>query len=394
MDPSKLFLRYQELQGYVGWSDVDAQRVQSVQDRLQPFLPRLIDDFYSEIDRHPAARQVITGGQQQIDRLKGSLLRWLQELLSGNYDTAYVVRRWKVGLRHVEIGLDQVYTNVALSRLRTGLIEALAKTWQGEADGLVATIQSLNKLIDLDLAKIEDAYQMEHLERQQRSERLAAIGQVAGGIAHELRNPLNVVKTSVYYLLNARTISPEKTAEHLNRIEGSIHVANGVITALSNFAKMPLPTLSPFSAERCVRESLETNPLPASIHVSLEFPPSLPNALGDIDQLRIVFANLIRNSRDAMPDGGSLTIQGELANGDIVVTVMDTGVGIPPENLNRIMEPLYSTKARGIGLGLALARSILDKHKGSLKVTSELGRGTTFTIRLLADSDATRRTES
>src|SRR5204863_456291 len=84
----------------------------------------------------------------------------------------------------------------------------------------------------------------------QRSDRLAAIGQVAGGIAHELRNPLNVVQTSAYYLLNARNPSPEKTAEHLRRIEKQVGVANGVITTLSNFAKMPVPNLIPFSADR------------------------------------------------------------------------------------------------------------------------------------------------
>lgn len=311
--------------------------------------------------------------------------------MSGRYDTDYVVRRWKVGFRHVEIGLDQVYTNVALSRLRTGLIEALSGTWNGEPKELVGTIQSLNKLIDLDLAQIEDAYQAEHLERQQRIERLAAIGQVAGGIAHELRNPLNVVKTSVYYLLNARSAKPEKTAEHLKRIEGSIHVANGVITALSNFAKMPLPALSPFSVPRCISETLESNPLPAGIRVDVQIPESFPCGLGDIDQLRIVFGNLIRNARDAMPQGGTLTIAGAVIADEILVTITDTGEGIAPGNLGRIMEPLYSTKARGIGLGLALARSIVDKHKGSLKVTSELGKGSTFTVKLMADSVATRR---
>src|SRR5204863_2321597 len=158
---------------------------------------------------------------------------------------------------------------------------------------LVATLKSLNKLIDLDLAKIEDAYQSEHLARQQRSDRLAAIGQVAGGIAHELRNPLNVVQTSAYYLLNARNPSPEKTAEHLRRIEKQVGVANGVITTLSNFAKMPVPNLIPFSAERCVSEALDINPVGDTIDVTIDFPPTLPMVLGDPDQLRIVFANLI-----------------------------------------------------------------------------------------------------
>jgi signal transduction histidine kinase len=285
----------------------------------------------------------------------------------------------------VEIGLDQVYTNVALSRLRSGLIGATGATWQGDVAGLVATIQSLNKLLDLDLAMIEDAYQFEYLARQQRVERLAAIGKVAGGVAHELRNPLNVAKTSVYYVLNARNPSAEKTTEHLRRIEQHIGVADGVVTALSNFARLPLPELRPFSAERCIKQALEANPPPATVTVELDFAPSLPAALGDIDQVRIVFANLVRNARDAMPEGGQLTIRGRQQGNDLEVVVADTGVGILPENLARVMEPLYSTKARGLGLGLALARDIVEKHGGSLSVTSEPQRGSTFTVKLPAE---------
>jgi signal transduction histidine kinase len=385
MNPDVLFRRYQELQQYVGWTAEDAGRIQSVARVLEPQLGPLIDDFYAEIERHPEARKVITGGQAQIERLKGTLRGWLQELLAGPYDLAYVTRRWRVGWRHVEIGLDQVYTNVALSRLRRGLHRALDDHWQGEAGESLAVRRSLNTLLDLDLAIIEDAYQAEYLARQQRSERLAAIGQVAGGIAHELRNPLNVVKTSVYYLLNARNPSPVKTGEHLHRIERHVMAADGVITALSNFARLPLPNLRAFAIEGCLREVLELTPVPESIQVSLDFSPTLPQVLGDIDQLRIVFGNLIRNGREAMPQGGRLSITGRAVGDAVEIVVADTGVGIAPENLSRITEPLYSTKARGLGLGLAIVRAILDKNKGSLRVTSEIGRGTSCTVRLEAE---------
>ena len=386
MDLDRLYLRYQELQSYVGWTEEDARRVHAVADLLEPHLLPLIEDFYAEIERHPNARKVITGGQEQIDRLKGKLVQWLRELLSGRYDRDYVARRWRVGWRHVEIGLDQVYTNVGLSRLRTSLMGALGRDWPGDRAGLVATLQSLNKLLDLDLAKVEDAYQTEHLLRQQRAERLAAIGQVAGGVAHELRNPLNVVKTSAYFLLNARSPRPEKVAEHLQRIEQNVARADGIITALSNFARMPLPQMSPFPVEHCVREALEANPMPENVRVERDFPADLPPALGDAEQLGIVFANLVRNARDAMPQGGTLTIRARQVDGGLEVAVSDTGVGIAPENLARVAEPLFSTKARGLGLGLALARAILDKHQGSLSATSEPGRGSTFTVCLLADA--------
>lgn len=382
MEADRLFRRYQELQQYVGWTNDDALRVRSVAERLRDRLPAMVDDFYAEIERHPDAMKVITGGQQQIARLKGTLLKWLQELLAGPYEAEYVARRWKVGWRHVEIGLDQVYTNVALSRLRRGLLTALDDNWTGELAELLAVRRSLNMLLDLDLAIIEDAYQAEYLARQQRTERLAAIGQVAGGVAHELRNPLNVVKTSVYYLVNARNPTPEKQAEHLKRIERHVTLADGVITALSSFAKMPVPNLRPFPVGQCVLEALETNPVPERIQVSVDCPASLPAVLGDIDQLRIVFANLIRNAGESMPKGGVLSIQGTSTADGVEVAVTDTGVGIAPDDLHRIMEPLYSTKARGLGLGLAIARAILDKNKATMQLTSEIGRGSTFTVRL------------
>ena len=165
MDQDALYRRYQELQAYVGWTEADARRVQAAGPLLEPGFKSLIDDFYTEIERQPGARKVITGGPAQIERLKGTLLTWVRELFSGTYDHAYVSRRWRVGRRHVEIGLDQVYTNVALSRLRGGLIEALLARWTGDTTELHATVRSLNTLLDLDLAKIEDAYQAEYAAR-------------------------------------------------------------------------------------------------------------------------------------------------------------------------------------------------------------------------------------
>jgi signal transduction histidine kinase len=388
MNSDRLFARYRELQSYVGWTGVDAERIVAAAGLLEPCLHELVDDFYAEIERHPAARKVITGGQAQIDRLKGTLVQWLRELLAGQYDVDYVTRRWRVGLRHVEIGLEQVYTNVALSRLRTGLIRSLHIGWRHDPQSLKETVRALNKLLDLDLAIIEDAYQAEYMARLQRTERLATLGQVAGGVAHELRNPLNVIKTSVYYLLNARNPTPEKGADHLKRIERNVEVADNVITSLSNFARVPVPVLAPVAIETLVRASLEINPPGDNIELTVDCPDGLPHALGDDDQLRIALGNLIRNARDAMAQGGRLTISASASDGAIELCVADTGVGIEATDLARIMDPLFSTKARGLGLGLAITRSIVEKNQGSLCVASEPGRGSTFTIRLIASPSA------
>jgi signal transduction histidine kinase len=383
-DPDQIYRRYQDLQSYVSWTEEDAGRVRALVPLLEPHLPTLVEDFYAEIARHPEAHAVFTGGQAQIDRLKGSLLAWLRDLLAGPYDRDYVARRWRVGARHVEIGLDQVYTNAALSRLRDGLVGFIGLTWPGDLAGRLATIRSLNKLLDLDLAQIEDAYQAEYTSRLQASERLATLGQVAGGFAHELRNPLNVIKSSLYYLRATRTPSPEKQAEHMQRIERNAELAEAVITTLTNFARMPVPELRSTALEPCLREALGDSPVPGGVEVEIDCPDDLPPALADPGQIRIALGNLIRNACDAMPSGGRLTLRGRRDGSGLEVAVVDTGVGIAASDLGRIMEPLYSTKARGLGLGLALVRMILEKHGGSLRAASEPGRGSTFTVRLTA----------
>ena len=104
MNPEDAFRRYQEVQAYVGWTDAAARQVASAAGLLDPHLPALVDDFYAEIERHPDARKVITGGAEQIERLKGTLRGWLRDLLLGRYDQDYVARRWRVGARDVWSG--------------------------------------------------------------------------------------------------------------------------------------------------------------------------------------------------------------------------------------------------------------------------------------------------
>jgi signal transduction histidine kinase len=393
MQADDLFRRYQDLQAYVGWTGDDEQRIRAAGPLVEPRFPDLVDDFYAEIQRHPNARRVITGGEQQIERLKKTLLQWLHELFFSSYNADYVARRWRVGYRHVMIGLDQVYTNAALSRLRRGLSQALeAATAEKPAEQSAFNV-ALDKLLDLDLAIIELAYQTAFQERQQAIERLAAIGQMAGGVAHELRNPLNVVKTSVYYLLNAKNPTAEKVAEHLKRIERQVGMADGVITALNDFAKMPLPVLERVPLEPQIKEILELNPLPQEINVVLDIPASVPPVLADPAQMKIVFGNLIRNAREAMPGGGRLTIRAEAVGNQVEIRIADTGAGIRSEDLQRIMEPLFTTKARGIGLGLAITRAIVDKHSGRLSVESRPGEGATFCVTLPAANDGSPQHE-
>ncbi|MGI9518293.1 MAG: PAS domain-containing sensor histidine kinase [Pirellulaceae bacterium] len=232
----------------------------------------------------------------------------------------------------------------------------------------------------------------EELRRAQndliRSEKLATLGQVSGGIAHEIRNPLNAVKTSAYFLLNANQPAPDKIREHLERIDRQVSTIDSVITALADVARLPQPDLQPVAMGPVINEIVTSMSLPDSIVVELLIPDDLPRVMVDGNQIPIALRNLIRNARDAMTEGGTLTIDGQVSGDQVVISVNDTGPGIPEKDLERIMEPLVSTKARGMGLGLAITRAIVEKNGGSMQVQSKTGTGSTFSVHLTRQPEA------
>jgi signal transduction histidine kinase len=380
--------RFQKLQQQIGWTAEDAGRVRGAGELLAARLPAIAEEFVSALERDPETNRFISGGSTQAKRLQQVIVSWLRDFFAATYDANHVRDHRRIGRRHVEFGLPEAYTIAALARLRSESARQLREYWRADHFRLLETLESMHRAFDLETAIIADAYEGEYVARQDRVERLATIGQVAGGIAHELRDPLNVIKTSVYFLQNAPRTSAAKRAEHLSRIERQVILADGVITALSDFARLPVPVVQPFCVEHCLREVLETVNVPRSVDIHFERPAALPYVLADADQIRIAFANLIRNACDAMPDGGRLSIDADVRQGAVCVSIADTGGGIPAEFLGRIMEPLVTTKPRGIGLGLAMTRAIVDKNQGRLSVTSEPGKGATFTIQLRASDVA------
>ncbi len=214
------------------------------------------------------------------------------------------------------------------------------------------------------------------------SEKFSTLGKVAGGIAHEIRNPLNAIKTSAYYLINAKDPSAEKVAEHLDRIDRQVTQIDNVVTALSDVAKLPEAKLTPVDMEKIVQAAVSSSNLLSNIHVTFDLPEDLPKVLVDEQQIVIAIKNLIRNAREAMEQGGTLTISATAGDERVELTVSDTGIGVPLEDIDRILEPLYTTKARGMGLGLSITRAIVEKNLGTLRIQSEPGKGSRFSIGL------------
>lgn len=389
-DLDNYFSRYQELMEYIDWTPQDAENVRWIKPVVEPEFPVMVDDFYDAIQRNRNTLKVLTGGQAQINRLKKTLIGWLDQLFTGPYDEEYVTRRLRVGSRHVEIGLDQVFANVSLSRLRNRINTKILKEGpmllaEGDSPAKLAdALSSVNRLIDLDLAVIEDAYQFAHTAHQKKQERYATIGKISGGIAHEIRNPLNVMKTSAYFLEHAGDkVSQEKKDQHISRISKAVEDANRIVTALSEFARLPEPSLNAISIRQIVDDALSQNSgeeLELPVKVTLECTLNDDQIYGESGQLLIAFGNLIRNAIQAIQENGEVTIRICEVNGKKSVVIRDNGVGIPREHLSQISDPLFSTKPKGLGLGLAITKAILDSHKAELQVESEPGKGTEFKV--------------
>jgi two-component system sensor kinase FixL len=519
MSVQELFRRYHDLQSYVGWSDDDAARVGALAEVLQPHFTGLIDEFFQEISRHDAAAKVVTGGPAQIERLKQALRDWLAELFSGCYEADYVARRWQVAMRHVEIGLRQVYASAALSKLRSGLTDALKSSWPGSADEANRSVASLNKLLDLDWMIIDDAYEAEHLrrtrdlerqrgddrfrklvesaacvvvilradhtiayfspfaeeltgyaadavigkdylaifpseedktgtareldsvitgdasrdyesriicrgglprwllwnaqriddyegdlavltvghdvtERRQtheqlvRSERLAGIGQMIAGLAHESRNALQRIQACAE-MLELEVEGNADATQWVRRLQQAQDDLRRLFDEVGNYAA-PI-TLERFPCDlagawneawqlldRSRRGRQATLAVDAD-RIDLHIPA---------DRFRIVqlFRILLENSIAACTDPVEIQIACRAAQLDgrpaVQLAVRDNGPGLSPDARRNVFEPFYTTNPKGTGLGMAIARRIVEAHGGRIEVGSEWRLGAEFVITL------------
>lgn len=235
-------------------------------------------------------------------------------------------------------------------------------------------------------------------ERMRRADRLAAIGQIAAGIAHEIKNPLVGIRGAAQLLQSElRTEQDRGKGEYLDIIVKEADRLNKVLEGILDFTRVKAHEYGSFNIHTVLDRTLVLNEDAArqnSIVLSREYDPSLPDVTGNKDQLLQVFLNVIKNAVDAMPGGGKLTVVTRMsdqftsvqADGKkhrlMMVKVIDTGKGIKEEHLQDIFAPFFTTKDRGVGLGLALSYQIVQEHLGTIRVESRENEGTTFSVYL------------
>ncbi len=219
-----------------------------------------------------------------------------------------------------------------------------------------------------------------------RKEKLAILGQLAGSVGHELRNPLGVINNAVYYLTMVLPGADTKVKEYLDVIKSEVDASGRIVSDLLDLSRSREPNTTQLEPKQLIQESLGKCLVPENITVRTELAETLHQVAVDKLQMGQVFQNLIVNAVQAMPDGGTLHIRAEENREDrgVKITVSDTGAGISPENLPKLFQPLFTTKARGVGLGLTVSKRNTEANGGTLTVESRVGLGTTFTVLLPA----------
>lgn len=241
------------------------------------------------------------------------------------------------------------------------------------------------KLIILAIEDITELKRAAHAAREAqdrlvRHEKLAVLGQLAGGLGHELRNPLGAIKNAAYYL-NMVLKDPEpEVGEMLEILQTETATSERIVASLLDFARPKRGAKRKVQVSDIVDEVLCRTVVPDNITVRRQFDVSAPQVWADRDQLVQVFGNLVLNAIQAMPGGGELTVALESRGEGVAVWVRDTGVGVTEENLSRLFEPLFTTKAKGIGLGLPITKALVEDHGGSIEVERVMGPGCSFAV--------------
>jgi signal transduction histidine kinase len=372
---------FDEIKTYVGFGDADAAALRRFLPYAAPHFERICDHFYERILEDRGARTVLTEGESTVGRLKVTLAEWLQSGLEGPHDQAYYIRRSRIGRVHVRIGMPQQYMLTAMNVMRLSLRAIVDEVWQDDLEERRAIGNAVEKLLDLELAIMLRTYQEDSEERLRRNTRLAAVGQLAASIAHELRNPLGVMESSLY-LLRRRAGTDPQLGKHLDRIGNQIRTSSGIITDLLEMTRDRPPMRTPTPLGKLVDDALDVARLPPTIAVHRSEDAGLPMLVEPGLVVRAI-VNLLQNAAAAMDGGqGNLRIASRREGDQAWLSVADDGPGFTEDMLASAFEPLVTGRPHGVGLGLALVKRICERHGGAAVAANAPEGGAVVSLRL------------
>ncbi|MFQ6125653.1 MAG: PAS domain S-box protein [Candidatus Heimdallarchaeota archaeon] len=283
----------------------------------------------------------------------------------------------RIGQKTMLLNARRIYREANRTQMILMAIEDITERKQAEAK-LKRYSERLEKTVEQRTLGLRQAQ-----EELVRKERLAVLGQLAGGVGHELRNPLGAIKNAAYFLNMVLKEPDPEVKETLEILDKEVATSERIISSLLDFARAKAPTYRIVDINDIVQKTLGRINVPENVEVVSHLDRTLPSILADPEQLNQVFENIARNAIQAMPKGGQLVVMSEGRSPEwVVVSFADTGAGIPEKNLGKIFEPLFTTKSKGIGLGLAVAKTLVEGHGGTIEVQSEVDKGSTFKVYL------------
>jgi Signal transduction histidine kinase regulating C4-dicarboxylate transport system len=265
-----------------------------------------------------------------------------------------------------------------------------------EKEGVMEKLKRVNKeLSSINIELVQKHEQLNDAQEQLvRTDKLAAVGTLASGVSHELRNPLSAIKNAVFLLKRklSRNVIPdidEKVIQFLDIMDKEIDRSSKIINDLLGFTRVAKPTRFSSDINAVINETLSRVEIAENIKLSKDLQSGLPMVMIDANQIGQILINLIENACQAMTDGGELKISTKVSESFMEILISDSGNGIPEKVAKKIFDPLFTTKASGTGLGLALCQGIIQKHNGVINVKSQEGIGTEMLVKLpLEDKDA------
>ena len=386
--------------GYLRLSEADAAHLRELRPTILAHVDQILDGFYAHLLSFPQLRALLEP-PGRLEKLRAAQRRYLDRLTRGEFDQAYFEESLAIGRIHQLYGVEPLWYIGAFQLLLSLLRPLVLQVAGGDPQRFGALIESLTRALNLDIQLVVETYIASKEERlkqtnqelqqalarlqqtqQQlvRKEKLATLGQLSASVGHELRNPLGVIKNSAYYLRHQLSGASPKAGQHLQIIEREIASADKIIADLLDYARVRPGARRTVDLNQLVHKHLEGRQWPAAIRIVQRLDSPAPSVQADPDQLRQVLENLIQNAVQSMPDGGEILLETAAQAGRSVLAVGDRGPGIAPDLMERIFEPLYTTKAKGTGLGLALSRALVEANGGKILVRNRPGGGALFEI--------------
>jgi signal transduction histidine kinase len=281
--------------------------------------------------------------------------------------------------------LEVVYPSVySWDKKSDHFIKTLAERISGAIHGieleqsLKLYYEQLEEMVESRTRELEQAQ-----EKLIRSERLAAVGELASGVGHELRNPLNVIRNCVYLInMNLDCNATAEVTDTLKLLDTQVDISNKIVSDLLDFTRVKVPTRTNVNLNNMARERVSWASIPEKVKVTFDLTEDTPQIFVDVEQVGRAFTNIINNAVQSMNNCGEFRISTGTQDSYAWIKFTDGGCGISQENLYKIFEPLFTTKPKGIGLGLAISKRMVEQNSGEIEVESTVGKGTTFTLKL------------